>query len=1044
MNLPRFSVARPVFTTMVTLIIVTLGAVSLSRLPIDLFPEIALPTLTVDTEYENASPEEMERLVTEVIEEAVAAVPGVEEITSESAEGESDVRVSFVWGTDLDVATNDVRDRLDRIIDELPEDAGTPQIRKFDVNSFPVLILGVSSPLDPIELTQLIEDRIQYRIERIPGVASVDTWGGFNREIQINLDPDRIKALGLPLNEILDSLRQANVNVPAGQIERGQVEVTLRTPGEFESVEEIASTVVAMREGVPVLLGQIARIDDTYQKLTRLVRINGENGVRMGVRKQSDANTVEVARAVLEELDRINEDIPQVNVIPVINQATYIERSIANVAQSVYVGGALAIFVLLFFLRNLRSTLVIALSIPISVISTFALIYFGGFTLNLMTLGGLALGVGMMVDNSIVVLENIFRHRDEQGEDREGAAVRGTSEVAGAVIASTVTTVVIFLPLVFVRGTAGILFQQLAYVIAFSLICSLFVALSLVPMLASKLLKSRDELHESRPRLLERLADAGERAFAGLDNAYRDLLRSVLRHRLLTLGFAALLLVGSALLYPLIGSEFMPPSDEGEVRVTGEMAIGTRLALVDQQTRKMEALLDGAVPEATNTIVSVGSGWGTSGSEGEIRLSLVPATARQRSNTEIAEDLRQRLEGKIAGMELRTRAPQGQFLLNRLLDNDSNLAVEIRGYDLETLDALAAHVMELIEDVPGLTDLRSSREGGIPQELIRIDRDKASDLGLSVQQVASALQTAVAGTRAGEFRQEGDAIRILVRLEDAETLSLDEILDLTLATPTGDQVALRNVITLEAATGPIEINRKDQQRIVSVSANVEGRDMGSVADEIQDRLAQIPPRPGYEFTIAGSYEEQREAFQELMISLLLALALVYMVLACQYESLRDPMVVMFSVPFAGVGVLVTLFLTDTTLNVQSYIGCIMLGGIVVNNAILLVDQAGQLLRDNPAMGSIEAVAEAGRRRLRPILMTTLTTILGLLPLALGIGEGAESQAPLARAVIGGLASSTLVTLVLIPVIYSLVHPQRARATEPEPDLDPSAGKAVAA
>src|SRR5690606_36973733 len=318
---------------------------------------------------------------------------------------------------------------------------------------------------------------------------------------------------------------------------------------------------------------------------------------------------------------------------------------------------------------------------------------------------------------------------------------------------------------------------------------------------------------------------------------------------------------------------------------------------------------------------------------------LVPAVQRQRSNTEIAEDLRQRLEGKIPGMEIRTRAPQGQFLLNRLLDNDSNLAVEIRGYDLETLDALAAHVMELIEDVPGLTDLRSSREGGIPQELIRIDRDKASDLGLSVQQVASALQTAVAGTRAGEFRQEGDAIRILVRLEDAETLSLDEILDLTLATPTGDQVALRNVITLEPATGPIEINRKDQQRIVSVSANVEGRDMGSVADEIQDRLAQIPPRPGYEFTIAGSYEEQREAFQELMISLILALALVYMVLACQYESLRDPMVVMFSVPFAGVGVLVTLFLTDTTLNVQSYIGCIMLGGIVVNNAILLVDQA---------------------------------------------------------------------------------------------------------
>lgn len=1040
MNLPRFSVSRPVFTAMVTLIVVTIGAVSLSRLPIDLFPELALPTLTVDTDYENASPEEMERLVTEVIEEAVAAVPGVEEITSESSEGESDVRVSFVWGTDLDVATNDIRDRLDRIVDALPEDAATPSIRKFDVNSFPVLILGVSSELDPIELTSLIEDQIQYRIERIPGVAAVETWGGFNREIHVDLDPDRIKALGLPLNTILESLRESNVNVPAGQLERGHVEVTLRTPGEFESVEEIASTVVAVREGAPVLLREIATVTDGYQKLSRLVRINGQSGVRVGVRKQSDANTVEVAQAVLVEVAKINAELPQVHVIPVINQATYIERSIANVAGSIVYGGALAVLVLLFFLRNLRSTIVIALAIPICVIATFALVYFGGFTLNLMTLGGLALGVGMMVDNSIVVLENIFRLREEEREDKAGSAVRGASEVAGAVVASTLTTVVIFLPLVFMRGVSGILFQQLAYVIAFSLICSLFVALSLVPMLASKLLKSRAELHASRPALLERIAESAERGFGKLDEAYRDLLRSVLRHRMLTLALAGMLLAGSALLYPLIGTEFMPPSDEGEVRVTGEMAQGTRLELVNEQTQKLEAMIEGVIPEARDTVVSVGGGWGSSSAEGEVRLSLASARQRDRSNIEIAEDLRQRLEGRIAGMEIRTRAPQGQFLLNRILDNDSNLAVEIRGYDLDTLDALAQRVMALIEDVPGLTDMRSSREGGIAQELIRIDRDKAADLGLTVRQVATALQTAVAGTRAGEFRQEGDAYRILVKLEDAERLTLDEILDLTLATPTGEQVALRNVINLEPAVGPVSIDRKDQQRLVSVSANVDGRDMGSVAEDIQGRLAQIPRPPGYEFSIAGSYEEQREAFNELLVSLVLALALVYMVLACQYESLRDPMVVMFSVPFAGVGVLVMLFLTDTTLNVQSYIGCIMLGGIVVNNAILLVDQAGQLRRADPQMSSRDAVAEAGRRRLRPILMTSMTTMLGLLPLAIGLGEGAESQAPLARAVIGGLAASTLVTLVLIPVVYSLFHPQRA-VVEAEPEFE---GKAVVA
>jgi HAE1 family hydrophobic/amphiphilic exporter-1 len=560
-------------------------------------------------------------------------------------------------------------------------------------------------------------------------------------------------------------------------------------------------------------------------------------------------------------------------------------------------------------------------------------------------------------------------------------------------------------------------------VIIFSLICSLMVALTLVPMLASRLLTSSQKRLKEPASRTNRWAAAAIAVFEGLENAYLDLLRWTLGHRLVTVLVAAVLLGASLLLLPLIGSEFLPPSDEGEVRVAGKMEIGTRLELVDRQTRIMEQIIQPAVPEAVASVVSVGSsGWrADAGAEGEINMSLLPAAQRQRSNVAIAQDLRRRLDGRVPGMEIRVRAPQGQFLLERLLGGDEGLTIEIRGYELATLDALAGRAAKLIADVPGVTDVQTSLEAGIPQQEIRVNRDKVADLGLSVRDVTQLLQTAVAGSKAGEYRTGGNSYRILVQLKDAEKRSLNEILNLTLTTASGEKVALRNLVVTEASLGPILIDRKDQQRRVTVSANVAGRDLGSVAFDVQALLDQIPRPVGYDLMVAGNFEEQQKASRELIISLVLALVLVYMVLACQYESLRDPLVVMFSVPLAAVGVLVTLFLTKTTLNVQSYIGCIMLGGIVVNNAILLVDQAGRLVGDG--MPTREALIEAGRRRLRPILMTTLTTILGLLPLALGIGEGSDAQAPLARAVVGGLTGSTLITLVLIPVVYSLFHPE---------------------
>jgi HAE1 family hydrophobic/amphiphilic exporter-1 len=1021
-SLARASVARPIFTSMVTLMVVVLGAVSLSHLQIDLLPSIELPTITIRTQYEGADPVVMERLVTQIVEEIVATVPGVEEMTSQSYEGNSSVRVSFGWGTNIDAAALDVQATLEDEISELPDEIVGPRISKFDVDSYPVVLLGVSSRLDPVELTQIVEDQIRYRFARIPGVAQVDPWGGFTREVRVELDPAKVSALGLPLDDVLNAIRDANLDLPAGKIEQGRYEVTLRAPAEFIDLAQIRNTVIDRRDGALVTLSQIARVKDTYEKLTRIIRVNGERGLRLAIRKQADANTVEVARRVLAEVEALNQTFPQIRIVPVIDQGNFIERAIANVAQSVLYGGSLAILVLLFFLRDLRSTLVISLAIPISVVATFALLYFGGFTLNLMTLGGLALGVGMMVDSSVVVLDNIFRRRQELGEAPAVAAVKGSGEVASAVIAGTVTTLVIFLPLVFVRGVAGVLFKELAYVIMFSLSCALLVSLSLVPMLASRLLAASGQAE--RRGWMARLAARAGAALEALEDGYRDLLHAVLRQRLLTVLSALAIFAASLFLWPFIGTEFLPPSDEGEVRVTGEMEVGTRLDLIDRQTRLMEERVYAAVPETTSSVVTVvtSGSRGSSLASGEIRLSLLPAAQRQRSNTAIAEDLRRRLDGGIPGMKIRVRAPQGQFLLERILASVEGVTVEVRGFDLDTLGVLARQVSDSIADVNGVTDVQLSREAGMPQQEIRIDRDKVADLGLSVRDVTEVIETAVAGSKAGEFRVHGNSYRILVQLEDAEKRSLNEILDLTLRTPGGDLVALRNLVDTETGQGPVTVARKDQQRLVRVTANVAGRDLGAVAADVQARLDRIPRPVGYDLLIAGNFEEQQKAFHELLISLLLALLLVYMVLASQYESLGDPLVVMLSVPLAAVGVLLTLFLTATTLNLQSAIGCIMLGGIVVNNAILLVDQTSQLRR--AGLDTRAALAEAGRRRLRPVLMTTLTTILALLPLAFGVGEGADAQAPLARAVVGGLAASTLITLVLIPVVYSLFHGER--------------------
>ncbi len=1037
MRISRFSVHRPIFTIMVVLIVVLLGSISLLRLPIDLMPDISFPTLSISCSYENAGPEEIEEIITRPIEEAMSAVPGVEEVTSVSVEGQGTVRVTFSWGTDLDAAANDIRDRLDRVVRRLPEEADRPTLRKFDLASFPILILGASSKLDPIQARQIIEDQVKYRLERVPGVAAVDIWGGLEREIHVSLDPAKINALTIPLDRIITGIREGNVNIPAGTIERGNFEVTIRTPGEYTDLKQLEDTVITVRQGMPIQLREIATVEDSWRKITRIVRVDGEPGIRLSVNKQSGKNTVEVARGALKELERINHDIPQIKIISIIDTSDYIQRSISNVGSSAVYGGILAVIVLLVFLRNVRSTVIIATAIPVSIIATFALLYFGGFTLNIMTLGGLALGIGMLVDNAIVVLENIFRIR-ESDEGLASAAVNGTEEVTSAIIASTLTTMVVFLPLVFMRGMSGVMFKQLSVVVAFSLLCSLVVALTVVPTLSARILSSisKDTAQRTGPRASQSsigsspqdafrwMFEISGRFFNLLEDNYKKLLHVALNHRVAVVALAVLVIAASALLIPYIGAELMPATDEGEVRISGEMQVGTRLDLMDEKFRVIEKIVDESVPEIQNVVTSVGgSRWrGSGGHTGRMRISLKPQSQRSRSSEQVADDLRRKLSN-IPGMIIRTRAGQGLFILRMGTSQGDRIEVEIRGYDLEMADMLAEQVKSLVESVEGVTDARISRESGSPEELIFIDRQKSADMNLSVSKIAGALQTILSGTNAGYYRQAGDEYTILVKLREAEKMKLSDILDLTLTNSEGQPVVIKNVVSTGPRSGPVVIERKDQERIVTVSADISGRDMGSVLVDIRQRLKSVPVPRDFTIGFGGDYEEQQKSFRELLLSCVLALVLVYMVMACQYESLRDPFVVMFSVPLAAIGVILMLFFTGTTFNIQSFIGSIMLGGIVVNNAILLVDHTN-LLRRRDSMPIREAIEEAGRRRLRPILMTALTTVFGLLPLALGLGEGGEAQAPMARVVIGGLLSSTFITLVFVPVVYSIFERRR--------------------
>ncbi len=1030
MKISDTSVHRPVAIIMVILMILLLGTVSLSKLNLALIPELNLPMAISLTTYGGAGPEEIENLITKPIEGALGSVNGIKNINSISSMGSSMVYVEFIWGTDMNFAMNQMREKIDLIMGYMPDGVERPMLLKLDPNMMPVMVLGFGGDMGLSELNTLANDVIKPRLERLAGVASVDIYGGVKREIRISAIPQRLQAYGLSLDTIVSYLAMENRNTSAGKIEEGLREHIVRVTGEFSNTEEIENLQIPLASGGYIRLAEIANVEDTYQDKTEYVYMDGVPSVQISIQRQTDANSVKVSDTVTEELKALAEVLPQETHINVgYDEAQYIRMSIDNVVSSALEGALLAVLVLLLFLRNIRSTLIIAISIPISIISTFILMYFGGLTLNLISLGGLALGIGNMVDNSIVILENIYRYR-QKGYSRLEAAKLGADEVGLAITASTMTSIVVFLPIVFVAGMASEIFKPLALTVAFSQMSSLIAALMLVPMLSSKLMKvdrvnrltDGEEIGYSdgdqKQGPIARLSTKWGTVIDSLNGKYKIALAWAINNKKKVVAGTLVMLVASLALIPFVGMEFIPAQDTGEYSVSISLPNGTAL----QETERVTELVQGYIEElpehqwtfstigAASSMMNMASGPETASITGK----LTEKSKRQRGINEILDELRDRC-AHIPGAEIEIASTSAMMTAT-----GSPIQVQITGDNLEVLKSLAATIAEVVKAVPGAREVQTSFESGRPELHVRLNREKASLYGINAAQLSGFLSTAIKGSTATQFRYKGEEIDVNVILDAAYRGNINDLKNLTIASASGALVPLGEVAELEVTEGPTSISRINQTRIVSVTGDVSGRDAGSVNRDIQAAVNGLNIPTGIQVELAGTNKEMVEAFEDLGLALILAIILVYMIIAIQYESLLYPFVIMFALPPMVIGVILSLFITGRTLNVPAIIGIIMLAGIVVNNAIVLVDYVNTLRRrDN--IPRQEAIIQGGSTRLRPILMTTLATVLALVPMVLGFGEGAEMSAPMATVVFGGLSFSTLITLILVPCMYIILE-----------------------
>ena len=1031
MSLPEFGVKRPVTNLMIFSAIIIVAFYSLTKLGIDMMPEIEPPVITVVSSYPGASSEDVEIKVTEPLENQLATTPGLEKMTSRSIEGLSLISIKFKWGTNLDEASNDIRDRIEltkRFLPDIPDEMSNPFIYKFNTANIPIMFMGVTAEQSYAGLYDLIDKRVGDGLRQLSGVGTVQLFGGLERQINVWLNRERLEGYGFSVLDIENALKQENITQPLGSIKTGLSDYLLRLPGEFASPEEINLIILGKRDSKFVYLKDVAQVEDSFKEVTMKVRINRHPGLMLMVQKQTGTNTVEVAERVKNKLKELQKTLPtDVKMFIIFDSSQDIVTALRNLKFSLWLGIALVILVVWFFLRQFLGSLIIALTIPFSLLIAFIYLFLSGKTINVISLSSLAIACGMVVDNAIVVVDNAYRYL-ERGRRPQEAAIFGTSEMFLAISASTFTTVVVFLPMLFITGVIGIMFGELAIIVTVTLLASLFTAATFSPMLCAKWLRLREEKIKNKEKsgLLDKLYDFSERMFKSWEEFYGRSLAWSLRHKKLVIfGFLGAFIL-SLFSIRFIGNEFIPEEDSGDVRITVNLALGTRFEETDKVAQRIEDILEKNVPEARFFYARAGTTAGSgramgAGESGEhivaCGVKLVPKTERKRSVSGVGQSLREeiwRIPG-VLKVDVSTGNPIGRMITGM---GGKAIQLEIIGHSFEETNDLARKIKGIMEKIPGAVDVSISREINRPELRIEVDREKAAALGLNMDTIANSLKTFIEGSSATKYREKGETYDIYVRLEESSRSKIEDIDNLSVVSPvTGEQIRLSNFGKVYETAGPVEIERQNRERVVRVECNVYGRSAGKVAEAVKKELEKLVLPSDVMLNFGGEREEQVKAFKDLTLLLALGIALVYMIMAAQFESLLDPFIIMFAVPFTFTGVFLGFLLTGTTLSVITFLGIIMLMGIVVNNAIVLISYINILRARGLSM--LEAVTQAGKDRLRPVLMTTITTLVGLLPLAISRGEGSETWQPLGITMIGGLSISTLITMLFVPTLYAI-------------------------
>ncbi|HRZ13919.1 MAG TPA: efflux RND transporter permease subunit [Candidatus Omnitrophota bacterium] len=1038
MNLAEFGVKKPVTNLMIFLALIIVSLYAMSRLGVDMMPTIESPAISVITAYPGASPEDVEIKVTEPLENQLAITPGLDKITSTSAEGISTVTLLFKWGTNVDEASNDVRDRIDQAkpsLPDIPDEISTPFLWKFNTANMPIMVYGFKADRSYAELYDLVDRRICDALKQLAGVGTVQLHGGLERQINIWLDRSKLEGYGFSPGDIQSALDRENVTLPVGNLKTGLTDYLLRLPGEFATPEEIKSVILGTRGGKVVYLRDVARIEDAFKEVATIVRIDRKQGLTMMVQKQTGTNTVEVAARVQKKFQELMKTMPDdVKAEVVFDTSEDIILALRSLSDSLWLAIVLVVFVVWFFLRQFLPSMIIALTIPFSLLITFLYLFLSGKTINVISLSSMAIASGMVVDNAIVVVDNVFR-KLERGQRATEAAMFGTNEMFLSIAASTLTTIVVFLPMFFITGVVGVMFSELAAIITATLLASLFTAGTFSPMLCSQWLKPVSTTGVTRKRgIFSGIYNAVEKIIVGGENIYGKTLGWCLRHKKSVLIGFTVVFFASLLLTQTVGNEFIPQEDTGDLQVTVKLPIGTRMEESDKVARKIEDIFD-TIKEKRFSYVRSGQVQGIGRATGQASgshvvyagLKLVKKIERSQSDKVIGQAIRAQVR-RIPGVE-KVDVSTGS-MVNRMIlgGGGKSIQIEIIGNSFEDTNMLAEKIKRIVESVPGAVDTAISRDASRPEIKIAVDRERAASLGLNMESVAKNIKTFIEGSSASKYREKGRTYDIYVRLEESSRTRLEDVENLMLTAPaTGKQVKLSSFARIYETTGPLSIERKNRERVVRVEANTLNRSSGKIIEDIKREMARLTVPSDMIINFGGEAEEQKKAFADLIILLSLGIVLVYMVIAAQFESLLDPFIIMFSIPFTFTGVIWAFVVTGMTLNVLSFLGMVMLMGIVVNNAIVLISYINILRARGNSL--YDAVTQGGKDRLRPVLMTTITTLVGLLPLAVSQGEGSETWQPIGISMVGGLIVSTFITMLFVPTLYSVFHRKAAGAVK---------------